>query len=231
MAGLYLTAFLKKVKNNMPYKAVGKCVYRKDTGKKVGCTKGSVKKYLAALHINTGHEESKKITQKDVMASIRKPMPQPTTPHKDKKEYNRKKFKSFKDYWDENADGLDGSQKVTDDTTATAESTAGTLGYGSSDTYADHTTKDVDDPLKYEDENSPGDNPTVNAATAQGIEGENFINGKHPERKGLAKRSGVNTKASVSSLRRTAKHSSGEKARMAHWLANMKAGKARARRK
>jgi hypothetical protein len=36
----------------MPYKAKGKCVYKKDTGKKVGCTKGSVKKYLAALHIN-----------------------------------------------------------------------------------------------------------------------------------------------------------------------------------
>ena len=60
---------------------------------------------------------------------------------------------------------------------------------------------------------------------------ENFADGKHPGRKGLAKRSGVNTKASVSSLRKTAKHSTGEKARMAHWLANMKAGKARAKKK
>ena len=56
---------------------------------------------------------------------------------------------------------------------------------------------------------------------------ENFADGKNPGRKGLAKRSGVNTKASVSSLRKTAKNSSGEKARMAHWLANMKAGKAK----
>jgi hypothetical protein len=56
---------------------------------------------------------------------------------------------------------------------------------------------------------------------------ENFADGKNPGRKGLAKRSGVNTKASVSSLRKTAKHSSGEKARMAHWLANMKAGRAK----
>ena len=56
---------------------------------------------------------------------------------------------------------------------------------------------------------------------------ENFADGKHPGRKGLSKRMGVNTKASVSSLRRTAKHSTGEKARMAHWLANMKAGKAK----
>ena len=57
---------------------------------------------------------------------------------------------------------------------------------------------------------------------------ENFADGKKPGRKGLAKRSGVNTKASVSSLRKTAKNSSGEKARMAHWLANMKAGRAKA---
>ena len=36
----------------MPYKVKEKCVYKKDTGKKVGCTKGSVKKYLAALHMH-----------------------------------------------------------------------------------------------------------------------------------------------------------------------------------
>jgi pyrimidine deaminase RibD-like protein len=56
---------------------------------------------------------------------------------------------------------------------------------------------------------------------------ENFADGKNPGRKGLAKRSGVNTKASVSTLRNVAKHSSGEKQRMAHWLANMKAGRAK----
>jgi hypothetical protein len=56
---------------------------------------------------------------------------------------------------------------------------------------------------------------------------ENFADGKNPGRKGLAKRSGVNTKASVSDLRKTAKNSSGEKQRMAHWMANMKAGKAK----
>ena len=60
---------------------------------------------------------------------------------------------------------------------------------------------------------------------------ENFADGKKPGRKGLSKRMGVNTKASVSSLRRTAKHSTGEKARMAHWLANMKAGRAKAKKK
>jgi GNAT superfamily N-acetyltransferase len=60
---------------------------------------------------------------------------------------------------------------------------------------------------------------------------ENFADGKNPGRKGLAKRSGVNTKASVSSLRKTAKNSSGEKQRMSHWLANMKAGRAKAKRK
>jgi hypothetical protein len=62
---------------------------------------------------------------------------------------------------------------------------------------------------------------------AETVNTENFADGKKPGRKGLAKRSGVNTKASVSSLRKTAKNSSGEKQRMAHWLANMKAGKAK----
>ena len=56
---------------------------------------------------------------------------------------------------------------------------------------------------------------------------ENFADGKNPGRKGLAKRMGVPTKASVSRLRQIAKSSSGEKQRMAHWLANMKAGKAK----
>jgi hypothetical protein len=61
----------------------------------------------------------------------------------------------------------------------------------------------------------------------ESIENENFADGKNPGRKGLAKRSGVNTKASVSNLRKTAKNSTGEKARMAHWMANMKAGRAK----
>jgi hypothetical protein len=55
---------------------------------------------------------------------------------------------------------------------------------------------------------------------------ENFADGKKPGRKGLAKRSGVNTKASVSSLRKTAKQG-GRKGQLAHWLANMKAGRAK----
>lgn len=36
----------------MPYFTKNKCVYKKSTGKKVGCTKGSVNNYLAALHAN-----------------------------------------------------------------------------------------------------------------------------------------------------------------------------------
>lgn len=54
---------------------------------------------------------------------------------------------------------------------------------------------------------------------------ENFADGKKPGRKGLAKRMGVPTRASVSRLRQIAKSSSGEKARMAHWMANMKSGR------
>jgi hypothetical protein len=52
---------------------------------------------------------------------------------------------------------------------------------------------------------------------------ENFADGKHPEDKGDAKRHGINTKASVSSLRKIAKQG-GRKGELAHWLANMKSG-------
>ena len=55
---------------------------------------------------------------------------------------------------------------------------------------------------------------------------ENFKDGRHPEDKGDSKRHGINTRASVSSLRKTAK-SGGRKGQLAHWLANMKAGRAK----
>jgi len=59
---------------------------------------------------------------------------------------------------------------------------------------------------------------------------ENFADGRHPEDKGDSKRHGINTKASVSSLRKTAKQG-GRKGQLAHWLANMKAGRAKANKK
>lgn len=36
----------------MPYTVKGRCVYKKEDNSKVGCTNGSVNKYLAALHAN-----------------------------------------------------------------------------------------------------------------------------------------------------------------------------------
>ena len=55
---------------------------------------------------------------------------------------------------------------------------------------------------------------------------ENFADGKHPEDKGDSKRYGVPTKASVSTLRKVAKQG-GRKGQLAHWMANMKAGRAK----
>lgn len=55
---------------------------------------------------------------------------------------------------------------------------------------------------------------------------ENFADGKHPEDKGDSKRLGVPTKASVSTLRKVAKQG-GRKGQLAHWMANMKAGRAK----
>ena len=88
------------------------------------------------------------------------------------------------------------------------------------------TTTDID-PV---DVNQPQGMPRQKTDPTYNVD-ENFADGKNPGRKGLSKRVGVNTKASVSSLRKTAKNSSGEKQRMAHWLANMKAGRAKAKRK
>jgi hypothetical protein len=55
---------------------------------------------------------------------------------------------------------------------------------------------------------------------------ENFADGKNPQDKGDSKRHGINTKAGVSSLRKTAKQG-GRKGQLAHWMANMKAGRAK----
>jgi hypothetical protein len=67
----------------------------------------------------------------------------------------------------------------------------------------------------------PGQRPMPDQGVA-----ENFADGKNPQDKGDSKRHGINTKASVSSLRKTAKQG-GRKGQLAHWLANMKAGRAK----
>jgi hypothetical protein len=52
----------------MPYKVRNyknkTCVYKKDTGKKMGCTKGSKKKYLAALH--AAENKKKKVQESKI---------------------------------------------------------------------------------------------------------------------------------------------------------------------
>jgi hypothetical protein len=58
-----------------------------------------------------------------------------------------------------------------------------------------------------------------------GVE-ENFADGRNPQDKGDSKRHGVPTKASVSTLRKVAKQG-GRKGQLAHWMANMKAGRAK----
>lgn len=55
---------------------------------------------------------------------------------------------------------------------------------------------------------------------------ENFADGRNPQDKGDSKRHGVPTKASVSTLRKVVKQG-GRKGQLAHWMANMKAGRAK----
>jgi hypothetical protein len=63
-------------------------------------------------------------------------------------------------------------------------------------------------------------------AQVESIE-ENFADGKKKgkSRPGRVKRAGASCNGSVTSLRKRAKNSSGEKAKMYHWCANMKSGK------
>lgn len=58
------------------------------------------------------------------------------------------------------------------------------------------------------------------------LETENFADGRNPQDKGDSKRHGVPTKASVSTLRKVAKQG-GRKGQLAHWMANMKSGRAK----
>jgi len=64
-------------------------------------------------------------------------------------------------------------------------------------------------------------------AAADKAYNENFADGKKKgkSRPGRVKRAGASCNGSVTSLRKRAKNSSGEKARMYHWCANMKSGR------
>ena len=78
----------------MPYMTVGKCVYKKKAdgskGKKVGCTEGSVKKYLAALHMHA--DESMKITKEQLKHIIKEEL-KTFLNEKEKKRRKREKKK------------------------------------------------------------------------------------------------------------------------------------------
>jgi hypothetical protein len=98
------------------------------------------------------------------------------------------------------------------------------------DTWKDNFQKA--DPNKYRQFKNKTPDKKDQMATAalykarQPKQNENFADGKNPQDKGDSKRHGINTKASVSSLRKTAKQG-GRKGQLAHWLANMKSGRAK----
>ena len=297
----------------MPYTARGKCVYKKDTGKKVGCTTGSVKKYLAALHANV-HDEKRKVgsfkefytkvtaangSQKDTDYAVTAEGEYASnsgdnttqgstsvdnigfsnngpTFTVEKKQRNAVIDDCIKFLEKLNKEGipadsaklekmLEQLQKMANklfsvgieptDIVATIKNPrmakqyliTGPSAPGGGGKGALQDLKDIKSGLLTDDESVPGDDTNVNADIEQidlntvpaqnspnsfndrpeGALEENFKDGKKPGRKGLAKRSGVNCKASVSTLRRVAKNSSGEKRRMAHWCANMKSGRAK----
>jgi len=57
----------------MPYKIKGKCIYDKDTGKRIGCTKGSVQRYLKVLQINVKEQNCcKEMKLSKILKEIKK---------------------------------------------------------------------------------------------------------------------------------------------------------------
>jgi hypothetical protein len=52
----------------MPYKVKGKCIFKKDGGVKVGCTKGDVNKYLAALHANANESVNEGVSEEHYLS-------------------------------------------------------------------------------------------------------------------------------------------------------------------
>lgn len=94
----------------MPYKAKGKCVYKADTGKKVGCTKGPVSKYLAALHANVPDAKHENLNKEDSMNEATKPVISPEALKKIV-QYLAKEAEEFQNYV-----GVDASYDVMFDT-------------------------------------------------------------------------------------------------------------------
>ena len=271
----------------MPYKTKGKCVYKKDTGKKVGCTKGPVKKYLAALHINAkegalpSFKDYQKATYKETFLNTIAGDQRVTdtqhsnigeTQYSDGQDYsvpaspvfdatNREQviqdvINDLEDLktqhnWDTTVNNdliramADTLREIGIEPTdldasvgATPDKQEQYMIYGPSSWKGGNgALNDLKailagrEPQEIkEDESVPSSNLPYGAADSNpGMAdlSENFKDGKNPGRKGLAKRSGVNCKASVSTLRRVAKNSSGEKRRMAHWCANMRSGRAK----
>lgn len=73
--------------------------------------------------------------------------------------------------------------------------------------------------------NKADDSPTFEQKFEQAM--ENFADGKKKgkSKPGRVKKAGASCDGSVTSLRKRAKNSSGEKSKMFHWCANMKSGK------
>lgn len=82
----------------MPYEIRGKCIYRKDTGAKVGCTKGDVHKYMAALQMHAHESENKGLNE--VRMLVRKTLKESFNKNILDRLFKKEKKYSI-DHWDE----------------------------------------------------------------------------------------------------------------------------------
>lgn len=79
----------------MPYSVKNNCVYKKDGGAKVGCTNGSVKKYLAALHANANERVSSRLKDELNLINLEETLLEDYPSHFDMEHF--KSLTSFKD--------------------------------------------------------------------------------------------------------------------------------------
>lgn len=187
------------------------CVYKKDTGEKVGCTgntRAELKKYLAALHIN------------EILAEV----------YADSglgKWFGKGKSGGVGGGgWDRydaqgNRIGKCGDAEKGDAYSAClSKEKAQKLG---KDGRAKFVRRKRDAQNKAGDSKKGGEHKKGQSPTK--VKTENFADGKNPGRKGLSKRFGISQKMPISQLEKIAKSSSGEKQKMAQWNLNMKRGR------
>jgi hypothetical protein len=203
------------------------CVYKKDGGKKVGCTAGNktaLKRYMTALHM----AESIDLEER-VIAAVNELLSEDLRAWFGKggkggvggggwDRYNSKGDRVGKCG---DADEGDAYAACLSKEKARKLGKAGRAAFVKRKRAAQRKGGDA----KKGGEQAKGQKPIKVRTGASESVAENFADGKKPGRKGLSKRFGISQKMSIAQLEKIAKTATGERRRMAQWNLNMKRGR------